>query len=768
MKHLYKLMILLVVVGMLAGACAPAKAPTASSEVKTVKVGALYPLTGPDAGWAGDPYIKSHQLAIDEINAAGGIKCLGGAQLELVKADTQGKAEAANSEMERLITKEGVVAVMGSALSGTTLPASEISEKYEMPYIVPNALDGVITDRGMKYVFQTVSTLQQWGADDAKWAKDHGVKTVVITVPNFTFGAEVEDTWKKGIEKEGLQLLDSFTYEGNAQDFTDTILKVKQLDPDAWFVLGNNQAPQLIKQAKEQGYYPKMGIITLGSGFATTFFLNEVGGKDLADGIIVTSDFAPVSKLNVSADFKKKFADYTGQELGGTYNTTYASTWLLADALEKSCSTDPKKLAETLRTTTFKDGKWNFQWPEVSFDEKGRLKQAASVIAQWQNGEQVAIWPDEFSSSKEVWPVPNWDNREAGIGAQEPVAANDPALASDYSQALLKDAQTPVDTSIYKKDGPYTIAVSQQDPSNGWGNTYNVTLAAYAKDLLAKGILAKDLLFSATNDANQQISDVENFIEQKPDAIVIEPAGRAASVAVIERAIDAGIPVVLCANGIESDKFTTRVDVDFYEVAYRSGEGLAKLMGGKGNIVVFNGIAGVDSTETWVKAAKDAWSKYPDIKIVAEEYAQWNIATAKQKMEAVMAANPEINGVWAGGGEMALGAALAYEDAGKDAPKFAMVNVPNGFLRLAQEYKYQFVGSPDPPSMSRYCLQTAIDILQGKPVNKFISLSTLMDGADPYDHSDFVQWFVPDLNDDFIPPMTVDLPFYIDGGFERK
>ena len=88
---------------------------------RLLKVGALYPLTGPDAGWAGDPYIKSHQLAIDEINAAGGIACLGGAQLELVKGDTQGKAEAGNSEMERLITQEGVVAVMGSALSGTTV-----------------------------------------------------------------------------------------------------------------------------------------------------------------------------------------------------------------------------------------------------------------------------------------------------------------------------------------------------------------------------------------------------------------------------------------------------------------------------------------------------------------------------------------------------------------------------------------------------------------------------------------------------------------------
>src|SRR5574341_333232 len=332
MYKFYRAIVGLVLLALLVVACvpqatpAPAEPPAAATEapppaaekVEVIKFGALYPLTGPDSGWAGDPYIKSHQLAIDEINAAGGIACLGGAKLELVKGDTQGKAEAGNAEMERLITKEGVIAVMGSVLSGTTLPASEISEKYEVPYIVPNALDGVITDRGMKYVFQTVSTLQQWGADDAKWAKDHGVKTGVITVPNITFGAEVEDTWKKGLAAEGIELLDSFTYEGNAQDFTDTILRVKQLDPDAWFLLGNNQAPQLVKQAKEQGYYPKMGIITLGSGFATTFFLNEVGGAPLADGIIVTQDFAPVSKLNVSQELKKKFADYTGQELGGT------------------------------------------------------------------------------------------------------------------------------------------------------------------------------------------------------------------------------------------------------------------------------------------------------------------------------------------------------------------------------------------------------------------------------------------------------------------
>ena len=745
----------------------PAQPDEPAETVDVIKVGALYPLTGPDAGWAGDPYVKSHQMAIDEINAAGGIACLGGAQLVLVTGDTQSSAEKGNSEMERLITQEGVVAVMGSALSGTTVPASEISEKYEVPYIVPNSLDGTITDRGLQYVFQTVSLMQNWGIDDANWAKENGAQTAVITVPNITFGAEVEEIWSNAIPAAGMELLDSFTYDANTNDFTDTILRVKQLDPDVWFALGNAETSTFIKQTKEQGYWPKYGIITLGSGFATSFFLNETGA-DNVEGIIFTMDFAPVSQLPVDEDFKAAFKEATGQDLGGTYNTTYASTWLLADALEVACSTDPKVLAEVFRTETFTEGEWDFQWPEASFDEKGRLEQAPTVIGQWQNGQMVAIWPPDLAAAEALWPVPGWDERE-GIEFTEIESEVDPALDSDYSRALLADAETEVDTSQYAKEGPYVIAVSQQDTSNGWGNTYNISILAYGEELLADGVLAKPLIAAITNDANQQISDIENFIEQSPDAIVVEPLGRAASVAVIERAVDAGIPVVLCANGIESDAFTARVDIDFYEVAYRSGDGLAQLLGGEGKVVFFNGIAGVDSTETWRAAALDALANYPDIEIVAEEYAQWNIATAKQKMEALMAAHPDIDGVWAGGGEMALGAALAFEDAGMDPPKYAMVNVPNGFLRLAEQHGYEFVGAPDPPSMSKWCLQTAVDILEGKEgIKKFISLRTLMDGADPYTEADGLVWYVPELNDDFIPPMTVDLQYYIDGGFERK
>jgi branched-chain amino acid transport system substrate-binding protein len=393
-------------------AAQPTTAPAAASDV--IKIGALYSLTGPDAGWAGDSYVKSHQLAIDEINAAGGIKCLNGAKLQLVSGDTQSTAQAAISEMQRLITQEKVVAVFGSAISGATIPASQVANQQKIPYIVPNALDGAISEQGLSYVFQTVSLLQNWAADDAKWVKANGAKTAVITVPNITFGADTAAAWKKGVEDQGMTLLDSISYDANAQDLTDTILKVKSENPDVWFLLTNSQGALIMKESKEQGFFPKMGIVTLGSGFSGSTFLNQAG-KDLADGVMVTSDFAPVSSLKVSPEFAQKFKDFTGQELGGTYNTTYASTWLLADALEKACSTDPTKIADTLRTTTFKDGKWNFMWPEVSFDAKGRLTQAASVIAQWQNGQQVAVSPDNFAAKKAVWPVPAWDQRSGPL-----------------------------------------------------------------------------------------------------------------------------------------------------------------------------------------------------------------------------------------------------------------------------------------------------------------------------------------------------------------
>jgi ribose transport system substrate-binding protein len=347
--------------------------------------------------------------------------------------------------------------------------------------------------------------------------------------------------------------------------------------------------------------------------------------------------------------------------------------------------------------------------------------------------------------------------------APKPAAAV--VAASQYSQDLARDAGITVDTTKYKKDGPYTIAALTQGPGNGWGLTYDVTIRAAADG----NPNIKKLIFTPNEgDANKEISAMEDAISQKPDAIVLDPLGSAALVAPTTRAMSAGIPVILCANGIQSDNFVTRVDVDLYQAGYQAADALARSLNGKGNVVMFSGIAGVDAAETWKAAAEDALKKYPDIKVVASEYAQWSVATSKEKMSAIMSANPQVDGVWAGGGEMALGAALAFQDAGKPQPRYGFANVLNGFLRLAKENNLVFTGVPDPPSMSKFCLDTAIDVLQGKPVKKFINVAEAMPGSAPYDQTQIDKYYVPDLNDDFVPPASVPVKAYVDGGFARK
>jgi ABC-type sugar transport system substrate-binding protein len=348
--------------------------------------------------------------------------------------------------------------------------------------------------------------------------------------------------------------------------------------------------------------------------------------------------------------------------------------------------------------------------------------------------------------------------------APAPTQPTTTAATSQYSQDLKRDAAITVDTTRYKKDGPYTIAALTQGPGNGWGLTYDVSVRAAADG----NPNIKKLIFTPNDgDANKEISAMEDAISQKPDAIVLDPLGSAALVAPTTRAMAAGIPVILCANGIQSDNFVTRVDIDLYQAGYQAADGLAKSLNGKGNVVLFSGIAGVDAAETWKKAAEDALKQYPDMKIVASEYAQWSVSTSKSKMAALMAANPQIDGVWAGGGEMALGAALAFDDAGKTQPKYGFANVLNGFLRLAKEKNLVFTGVPDPPSMSKMCLDTAIDVLQGKPVKKFINVAETMDGSAAYDQTQIDKYYVPELNDDFVPPAAVAVKAYIDGGFAR-
>ena len=337
---------------------------------------------------------------------------------------------------------------------------------------------------------------------------------------------------------------------------------------------------------------------------------------------------------------------------------------------------------------------------------------------------------------------------------------------SPLAERIAKNERTTVDTSDYKKSPPYTIALVTQGPFNGWGKMYNVA-AKYAADQSKK--VKKTLVFDSFGDPNKQINAMQDLLAQKPDIILLTAMSKAALSASVERTMRAGIPVVMCGSNVETDNYVTEVGRNLYTVAYDNAFAFAKRLGGRGNILMFNGIAGTDTAVTWHQAAKDAFSQFAGIKLIADQFANWSVADAKKAASAILQANPKIHGVWTGGSEMSIGSILAFADAGRALPQFGTTNPLNGFLRLARQHRLKFVGSPYPPAMSYYGLLACLDVLAGKPVKKYIDVKTvLLKGKTTYTEAEIGRFYRPQYNDDFIDPTPVPRSLLLKNGFGRR
>ena len=144
-------------------------------------------------------------------------------------------------------------------------------------------------------------------------------------------------------------------------------------------------------------------------------------------------------------------------------------------------------------------------------------------------------------------------------------------------------------------------------------------------------------------------------------------------------------------------------------------------LGGKGNVLQMNGIAGVDTAEIMAAGAQDVWAKNPDIKVLDVQYGNWSTAEAKKIAEQWIAQyGDQINGIWSGGAQMSQGIVEAYLDAGVPLPPIAGGEYANGFLRLAKENNINFSAWQYPNAMSILCIDTAVKVLKGEPVPRFI------------------------------------------------
>jgi branched-chain amino acid transport system substrate-binding protein len=200
-------------------------------------------------------------------------------------------------------------------------------------------------------------------------------------------------------------------YTSGAPDLSDTILKIKSVDPDVLFAVANTpDAILLTRQMQSLNYWPKMGMINPGGGMADPAYASDLG--ELSQGVVFSEAWSPLLNIGQGNEINAKFEAQYGYPLAGATATSYVTTHLLAAALEKSCSRDPKALAEVLRTESFPEGVWSFMYPSgIKFDEKGYVIDPLVVVIQLQDGKPVPVWPADLAQGEVIWPVPGWNER---------------------------------------------------------------------------------------------------------------------------------------------------------------------------------------------------------------------------------------------------------------------------------------------------------------------------------------------------------------------
>jgi len=379
---------------------------------KEVKIALVVPLSGP---WARQGILEQMgaEMAIEDINKAGGVKALGGAKLKLVLYDTGDTAEKAKNAAQRLVAQEpDVVGGIGCWLSSFTLAVTEVTERAELPWLTLSYSD-LITSRGFKYIFQSAPTADAQATallprivDLASKAGSGRPTKVAFVGDNSAAAVSFMKPIRDHVAKDlGLTIVADEVYTPPLADATTLVQKIRSGRPDFIVCQSTNVGDDklLLDKFAERGITASTVPLVGGGGHWTVPELMKVAGKEHLEGMIVGLANWPGKAV---ADVEQRFIAKTGEPWFGHDSIfPYAHIWIYKEALERTASVDRKKLGEMLHKIDLKDGPAKF-FPDgrVKFEENGRRVGAELCIVQWQKGRPVAVHPESIAASKAIWP----------------------------------------------------------------------------------------------------------------------------------------------------------------------------------------------------------------------------------------------------------------------------------------------------------------------------------------------------------------------------
>ena len=346
-------------------------------------------------------------------------------------------------------------------------------------------------------------------------------------------------------------------------------------------------------------------------------------------------------------------------------------------------------------------------------------------------------------------------SQKAAETTAAPAAAETTAAPSQDEKKEEAEETTEAQASSETAGGEgYVVALCNYSIGNSWRAQMEQEFVAEAEKLKAEGVVSEYYITNSNEDINKQISDMQDLITKKVDAIVITAASPTALAPVVEEAAEAGIKVVSFDNVVETDEQVATVGIDEKEFGRIGAEWLVDKLDGKGKIVVLNGIAGTATDSLRWGGAEEVFKQYPDIEILGSANASWDYAQGKAAMESMLSAYPEIDGVWSQGGAMTQVAIDAFIAAGRDlVPMTSEGN--NGAIRAWIENKdkgLSCIAPSNPTYTSAEALRVVIKALNGEdiPGNVVMDIETVTEeNVDQYYRSDMPDsfWVLTELDD---------------------
>ncbi|MGA8322682.1 MAG: ABC transporter substrate-binding protein [Xanthobacteraceae bacterium] len=369
-----------------------------------VKIGVLHPVSGA-LSYSGQQGRLGATMAIDDINAAGGIKALGGAKIDPMLGDAQSTPDGGNAEVEKM-NSAGVSAVVGGYASAICLAASQTAARYDLPYVVDVGVVDSIVTRGLKNTFRFgpgFGVIAKTALGNLVTINDQAgkpAKTVMIVHEDSAFGAGLAKLLNAQLPDRGFQVLDTIPHPTPTREFESVVLKIKAQNPDLVIPANYyNEYVLLARTMQQQRVRPK-GIYSVLGGAASSYkFVKEF--PDAAQYIMDCNHW--FDPKNTKALALKKRVEDKGQFYTYEVYMNYSCMLLLADALERAASTDRAKITDALASSTF--SAHLMPYGPTKF-VNGQNDGAAPVNTQVQGNDIMVILPPQFASAKPVFPMP--------------------------------------------------------------------------------------------------------------------------------------------------------------------------------------------------------------------------------------------------------------------------------------------------------------------------------------------------------------------------